>query len=118
MSCLVINVVSVRNSIIHRPSSAGGKPGENIGKRWHRDSLCSFLDREPLKPASLQLRHKRWLVIPGDNSVDRMVGERVVGEVLIGTARKMKKGSRSFAADADQDWAAALFRESARTGSK
>lgn len=57
-------------------------------------------------------------MIPGDNSVDRMVGERVVGEVLIGTARKMKKGSRSFAADADQDWAAALFRESARTGSK
>jgi hypothetical protein len=47
-----------------------------------------------------------------------MVGERVVGEVLIGTARNMKKGSRSFAADADQDWAAALFRESARTGSK
>jgi hypothetical protein len=91
MSCLVINVVSVRNSIIHSPSSAGGKRRENIGKRWHRDSLCSFLDRKPLKTANVQLRHERWLVIPGDNSVDRMVGEKGVGEVLVGTARKIKK---------------------------
>lgn len=74
------------------PSSAGGNPGENIGKRWHRNSLCYFLDRKPPRTANLQLRHNRWLVIPGDNSVDRMVGKKAVGEPLVGTVRKIKKG--------------------------